>query len=130
MRDSVLGFALAALLAFGPTAAHALDTPQGIGVGDSDKGRVLVNQNRMSLYTFAADPPNGSVCIGGCAANWPPFSAPDDALPVGDFSIVKREDGSRQWAYREKPLYGWIQDQNPGDTTGDGVGGKWFLAKP
>ncbi len=130
MRDSVLGVALAAMLGFAATVAYALDMPEGIGIGDSAKGQVLVNHDRMSLYTFSADPPNQSVCIGGCSANWPPALAPDDAKPMGDFSIVKRDDGARQWAYRERPLYTWVQDQNPGDTTGDGMGGKWALAKP
>ena len=130
MRDSVLGLALVAMLAFAPAPAHALDTPADIGVGDSEKGPVLINRDRMSLYTFSADPPGESVCIGGCSASWPPAIAADDAEPVGDFDLVKRDDGSRQWAYKDKPLYGWVEDHNPGDTTGDGVGGKWTLAKP
>lgn len=130
MRDSVLGLALAAMLGFASATAQALEMPAGIGIGDSVKGQVLVNRDRMSLYTFSADPPNQSVCIGGCSSSWPPALAPDDAKPLGDFSIVTRDDGTRQWAFRERPLYAWVEDHDPGDTTGDGMGGKWTLAKP
>jgi predicted lipoprotein with Yx(FWY)xxD motif len=52
------------------------------------------------------------------------------AVPVGKYTIVTRDDGSTQWAYDGKPLYGWKNDKQPGDTTGDGVGGKWHTAKP
>ena len=48
----------------------------------------------------------------------------------GDWSIVTRDDGGKQWAYKGKPLYRWIKDQKPGDTTGDGVNQSWGIAKP
>ena len=56
--------------------------------------------------------------------------AAERALPSGDYSIVVRDDGSRQWAVKGKPLYLWIKDQKPGDTTGDGVNQIWRVAKP
>lgn len=130
MANIVLGVGLAASLAFATTAALALDTPEGLGLAETEKGEVLVDANRMSLYIFTADPPGQSVCIGGCARTWPPALAPDEARPMGDFGLISREDGARQWAYKNKPLYGWTEDRNPGDVSGDGVGGKWYLAKP
>jgi predicted lipoprotein with Yx(FWY)xxD motif len=48
---------------------------------------------------------------------------------VGDFVVVKRDDQSRQWAYKGRPLYRWAGDRKPGDSTGDGVGGVWHTAK-
>lgn len=120
--------ALAAVLLASP--ALALETPEGIQVNDTEKGEVLANAQRMTLYTFVEDPQNRSVCIGGCAESWPPLMAPEAAAPVGEFSLVERETGGQQWAYKGKPLYGWVQDRNPGDTTGDGFGGKWSVAKP
>lgn len=123
-----LALALAAALVAAP--ALALDTPEGVVVNPTDKGEVLANAQRMTLYTFVEDPQNQSVCIGGCAESWPPLMAPENAMPVGEFSLVERENGARQWAYRGKPLYGWVEDRNPGDTSGDGFGGKWNIAKP
>ncbi|SBW07990.1 conserved exported hypothetical protein [uncultured Alphaproteobacteria bacterium] len=127
---SHIRFALALVAALAAAPALALDAPEGIFVNPTEKGEVLANAERMTLYTFLEDPQNQSVCIGGCAESWPPALAPEDARPVGEFSLVKREDGARQWAYRGKPLYAWVQDRNPGDTSGDGVGGKWTVAKP
>ena len=39
-------------------------------------------------------------------------------------------DSSAQWAYDGQPLYLWINDRRVGDTTDDGVGGNWHLARP
>ena len=92
----------------------------------------LVGPNGMTLYTFDKDTAgNGkSVCNGTCATNWPPFMAADSDKPAGDFTIVTRDDGKKQWAAKGWPLYYWVKDTKPGDKTGDGVGGAWKTAKP
>jgi predicted lipoprotein with Yx(FWY)xxD motif len=85
----------------------------------------------MTLYTFAKDTKGKSACIGQCAMNWPPVMAYGDAKPSGRLSIVTRDDGSKQWAYRGKPLYLWTKDTKPGDITSDGFNnGAWHLARP
>jgi predicted lipoprotein with Yx(FWY)xxD motif len=61
--------------------------------------------------------------------NWPPFMASADASASGDWSIVTRADGSKQWAYKGWPLYYWVKDQKPGDKTGDDVGKVWHIVK-
>lgn len=91
---------------------------------------VLTNSEGMSLYTFDPDTATSSACNGGCARNWPPLEAAADAHNEGDFSVITRDDGSKQWAYKGQPLYLWVNDRKPGDTTGDGVGGNWHLARP
>jgi predicted lipoprotein with Yx(FWY)xxD motif len=48
----------------------------------------------------------------------------------GDYSVITRDDGTKQWALKGKPLYYWVKDQKPGDTTGDGVNSVWHTAKP
>ena len=53
-----------------------------------------------------------------------------DAKAAGDWTVVTRDDGSKQWAYKGKPLYTWAKDTKPGDKTGDGVNGTWKTAKP
>ncbi|HEY0884940.1 MAG TPA: hypothetical protein VGE20_06650 [Ramlibacter sp.] len=91
---------------------------------------VLVGPNGMTLYTFDRDAGGKSLCNGPCATNWPPLMAPAGASASGDWSVVARDDGSRQWAYKGKPVYYWIKDGKPGDRTGDGVNNVWRLARP
>ncbi|PXW95490.1 putative lipoprotein with Yx(FWY)xxD motif [Sphaerotilus hippei] len=91
---------------------------------------LLSNAAGMTLYTFDRDGAGRSACNGDCAQKWPPLTAAADAKPTGDYSVVLRDDGSRQWAYKGKPLYTWFKDQKPGDTSGDGVNGVWHVARP
>jgi predicted lipoprotein with Yx(FWY)xxD motif len=51
-------------------------------------------------------------------------------MASGDYSIVTRDDGKKQWAFKGKPLYYWVKDQKPGDQTGQGVNNVWQVAKP
>jgi len=102
------------------------------GAPTKESGGVLTNSAGMTLYTFDNDPAGAgkSVCNGPCATNWPPLLADASASASGDYSIIKRDDGSTQWAYKGKPLYLWVQDRKPGDRTGDGFRNVWRVAKP
>lgn len=94
---------------------------------------VLVGPNQMTLYVFDKDPVGSgkSVCNGGCATNWPPLLAKMGAQPIGDWSLVSRDDGSQQWAYKGRPLYYWAKDGKPGDMSGEGMlSNAWHVAKP
>ncbi len=93
---------------------------------------MLVGANGMTLYTFDKDAAGSgkSVCNGPCATNWPPLAAAADAAPAGDYSVITRDDGAKQWAQKGKPLYYWAKDQKPGDKTGDGFNGVWKVATP
>ena len=100
-------------------------------IGNSAKGKVLTNEHGMTLYTFAMDKNGKSACNGGCAANWPPLLATAGEKGGKGYSIIKRNDGKLQWAYKGKPLYAWKNDKKPGDITGDGLlNGAWRIAKP
>src|SRR5262245_62814883 len=94
------------------------------------EGGILTNASGMSLYTFDNDTEGNSACTGSCATNWPPMMAGPSDKASGDYSIISRDDGSKQWAYKGKPLYLWSKDQKPGDKTGDGRNNIWHLAKP
>ena len=96
------------------------------------EGGVLVGANGMTLYTFDKDARDSgkSVCVDKCAVNWPPLMAGASDNGNGDWSIVARADGSKQWAYKGWPLYYWVKDQKPGDKTGDNVGNVWHVVKP
>lgn len=92
---------------------------------------MFVGANGMTLYTFDKDAAGSgkSVCNGLCAANWPPLYAADADRAAGEWTIIVRDDGKKQWAFRGKPLYYWIKDQKPGDRTGDGVNNAWRIAR-
>lgn len=93
---------------------------------------VYTGPNGMTLYTFDRDAAGSgkSVCNGPCATNWPPLMAGAADQPAGDWTIVTRDDGSRQWAHKGKPLYYWVRDTKAGDRTGDGVNNVWRVARP
>jgi len=95
-------------------------------------GGVLTDASGMTLYVFDKDVAGSgkSVCNGPCAANWPPLMAKDGDKAKGDYSIVKRDDGKLQWAYKGKLLHLWVKDKKPGDKTGDGVNNVWHVVKP
>jgi predicted lipoprotein with Yx(FWY)xxD motif len=91
---------------------------------------VLVTGSGMTLYTFDKDvqASGRSSCNGQCAVTWPPLMASADAKPVGDYTLIAREGGGQQWAYKGKPLYTFIGDQNPNDMRGKGMNGVWQVA--
>jgi predicted lipoprotein with Yx(FWY)xxD motif len=122
---SLTAWALASLLAVG---CSTMETAAPAKVSDG----VFVGSNGMTLYTFDRDAAGSgkSVCNGPCAQNWPPLMAAAGAATSGDWAVVTRDDGSKQWAYKGKPLYFWVKDQKAGDRTGDGVNNVWRLAKP
>ena len=95
------------------------------------KGPTLTDAKGMSLYTFDKDSDGKSACNGPCATNWPVLKAEPGEQPGGSYTVVTRDDGSKQWAYKGKPLYTFAKDQKAGDITGDGfLNGAWHLAQP
>ena len=127
MRKSLF-FILAAAMTVA-TVAFAQMAPTK--TGDSAKGKVLTNEKGMTLYVFDKDSAGKSACNGPCATNWPPLVAASGAEAMGDYTLISRNDGSKQWAYKGRPLYGWKNDKKPGDITGDGfLNGAWHIAKP
>jgi len=115
-----------------PLAVQAQSTtaPSSVKVMKMGDSSLLTDTKGMTLYVYDPDSAGKSTCNGGCAKAWPPLAADASAKPVGKYTIVTRDDGTLQWAYSGKPLYSWMNDKAPGDMTGDGVGGKWHVAKP
>lgn len=101
-----------------------------ITTADTDKGKTIVDGKGMTLYVFDKDTPAVSNCYKECEARWPIMKAGSKDKPQGEFGIIVRSNGDRQWAYKGQPLYLWVKDMKPGDTTGDGVKGVWHVAKP
>ncbi len=120
---------LALALAVTGVAADQSMIPAGVKVAEAG---IFTDANGMTLYTFDKDAqPGNSVCNGPCAQNWPPLAASAEAEDEGDWTIVTRDDGSLQWAYKDKPLYKFVKDSKPGETVGDGfLNNAWHVAKP
>jgi len=103
---------------------------------DPTLGPILVDGKGMTLYLYKPDSPNQSACAGGCAKAWPPLVVSSgEAVPAGSgvtgkLTTFARADGSMQVAYDGTPLYYYAADSKAGDTTGQGVGGVWFVLKP
>jgi len=126
MKKILVSVAAIAALAF---AGAAIAAPAK--TGDSAKGKVLTDAKGMTLYTFDKDAGGKSACNGPCATNWPPLKASASDKAEGGYTVIKRDDGAMQWAYKGKPLYTWAKDSKPGDITGDGfLNGVWHIAQP
>jgi predicted lipoprotein with Yx(FWY)xxD motif len=82
-----------------------------------------------TLYTYDKDDqPGKSACNDDCAKAWPALAAAADAKPFGEWSVVTRADGSKQWAFKGKPLYTYAEDKMPMDGSGNGKDGVWHIA--
>jgi predicted lipoprotein with Yx(FWY)xxD motif len=94
-------------------------------------GGMLVNSGGMTLYTFDKDTAGSgkSMCNGPCTTLWPPATAPAEAKPEGELSVLTRDDGARQWAYKGKPVYTYSADKKAGDATGDNFKDMWHVVK-
>lgn len=127
-RTNTLRFVVTALALGLALPALAADPA---AIADTAKGKTLVDAKGMTLYTFDRDAGGKSACNGPCAGNWPPLMAGADAKDMGAWSVVTRDDGAKQWAYKGKPLYTWVKDTKAGDITGDGfLNGAWHVAQP
>jgi predicted lipoprotein with Yx(FWY)xxD motif len=100
-----------------------------LAAGNTSVGSVLVDSRGMTLYTYTEDQPGESHCSGMCADYWPPALAAAGAQPSGDIGLVTLEDGRKQWAYKNMPLYTYVKDKAPGDATGEGAEGEWYVVK-
>ena len=130
---------LLAALALIPLAASqnvtAQTEPTLQVVNDPALGAIFADASGMTVYLFTRDTTLGeSSCSGDCLVNWPPVPAGEDmSLPAGvpgTLGAITATDGSQQLTYNDIPLYYWIDDANPGDTTGQAVGNVWFVVSP
>ena len=108
------------------SGAQTLDARQIGGVN------LLTNAKGLTLYWFAPDSPNKSVCYGSCAAYWPPVAGNASAGPgvTGTIGTIQRTDGTTQATYDGHPLYTYVGDSAPGQDGGNNInlnGGLWHV---
>ncbi|MFU8772223.1 MAG: hypothetical protein ACNA8H_07370, partial [Anaerolineales bacterium] len=126
-----------------PVAIEASPSPEMEEVAEAqlsvahtaEFGEILVGNEGMTLYIFTIDGPNQSNCDAACLALWPPLLTEGNPnLGEGiDASLVgsaEMDDGSLIVTYNQMPLYFWVHDRQPGDTSGQGVEGVWFVVSP
>ena len=130
--------ALASLVAVLATTAAAARGGTVVDVASSPLGRILVDRNGRTLYDFPIDRGTSSVCYGACAALWPPLTT--NAKPTAGKGVKasllgtsKRSDGKLEVTYGGHPLYYYVADTKPGQTTGQGLnqfGAPWWVISP
>lgn len=108
-----------------------------LGVDGTASALHLIAYNGMTVYTFTKDTGAESTCYDTCATNWPPYivGAEDNLTQLqagvtGKVGTTIRKDKTIQVTYNGHPLYFYVKDTKSGDTTGDKVGGVWFVVKP
>ena len=114
-----------------PTAAFV--APRGFGLREitDANGVVLVDEQGRVLYAYDGDlEKDGRACgtASSTCAGFTPVEAPRLERSVGDWTIVDRRDGIRQWRYKNKPLYTYEGDRITGDVHGEQVDKRWHLA--
>ena len=113
-------------------AASAATGGVTVSLSDTSLGKVITGANGMTLYLFTPDSKGKSACTGDCASSWPPLTS--DAAPTlgagldaEDFSTITRDDGSKQVTFYGHPVYYFAGDTVAGQTSGQGLGGKWYV---
>jgi predicted lipoprotein with Yx(FWY)xxD motif len=104
---------------------------------DAKLGTFLVDGKGMTLYLFTKDTPGKSNCTGDCLVKWPPLVAADvkqvkvgPGVDASKLGLADLPDGKKIVTYNGMPLYYWVKDMKPGDTTGQNVGNVWFVVAP
>jgi predicted lipoprotein with Yx(FWY)xxD motif len=133
--------ASAVLASIAATLALAGGTKTGaarVNVAPSRLGKILVDSKGITLYDFPPDRGTTSVCYGACAALWPPLITTGKPIAgpgvrASLLGTTKRKDGKLEVTYNGHPLYYFVSDRKPGQTTGQGVnqfGGPWWVISP
>jgi predicted lipoprotein with Yx(FWY)xxD motif len=120
--------AAAALITVGCASQAGYDktVPTELAINSNNGAKILTNSSGFTVYTFDKDQKNASNCYGPCATKWPPVFT-NSAISDGKFTTTKRKDGSLQLQYNQQPLYLWVGDKAPGQTSGDGVKNVWHI---
>lgn len=126
-------------------ATGTIGGSQGSGSGSTTADIVLLrnanfdgylsDSDDRALYVFANDIPASrtSACNEACLDAWPVFDVKDisvgQGLLAGDFERFQRADGQWQTTFKGHPLYRFAMDGDTAEVSGDGVGGRWFVAR-
>lgn len=121
-----------------PNAKLAAARAAKVGVTNSPLGRILVDGRGRTLYLFEKDKRMVSTCYGACASIWPPFTTKGKpraghGVLASKLATTRRKDGRLEVTYNHHPLYYYVADRKPGQTTGQGLnqfGAPWWVLSP
>ena len=117
-----------------PTETPTAPGPTTIATGSTSLGTVLTTPAGLTLYYFTPEKGGVVACTGGCATTWPPLKASGaeskPSTATGTLGTVALSDGTMQVTYNGWPLHTYAADTAAGQTNGQGIGGKWFVATP
>ena len=146
ITTAVAAVALLASACGGTTPSAASSSPSSsaaasvatIAVASNSLGQILVDGKGMTVYLFVADHSTASTCYTSCAQVWPPVLTTGAPLAgtgatASLLGTTKRTDGNTEVTYNGHPLYYFVTDKKPGDTTGQGVtsfGEIWYVMSP
>jgi len=138
VRLAAVALVATATTAIGVTAASATTSGANVKVAKTALGRILVNSQGMTLYMFALDKGGKSACYGSCATYWPPLVTSSRhvagaGVRASLLGTTMRKGGTLQVTYAGHPLYRFIKDGRPGQTSGQGLnasGGLWWVLTP
>ena len=134
MTSQMMALTCVALIATAPALAADYGTATDSAAGgakssETASGR-LTTADGMSLYVFDKDSVGKSNCYGDCAVEWPPMTATANASPSSpNVSVIRRNNGTSQWAWMGRPLYLFDEDLARGDMKGDSYSPDWHLAR-
>jgi predicted lipoprotein with Yx(FWY)xxD motif len=97
--------------------------PPGFAVKTTTVGRLLTTDKNYSVYSFEKDTANASLCVAECTQLWNPIVAPALARAHGEWSIIERSPGVRQWVFRGKPVYSNVLDPGSWSLEGSDIPG-------
>lgn len=133
-RISILLTCIAVLAA--ATAAVAAGHRAKLRLGNTSLGKLVENGGGFTVYMFTRDGRDKDSCVkvAGCTSVWPPVTTTTKALAGpgikrGLIGTVRLPSGVRQVTYAGHPLYTYVADSGPGDTSYVGFsqfGGRWF----
>lgn len=86
------------------------------------------SQPGFTLYVFDNDlGTQGSACNDSCATSWPPVIISDaEVANIPGLSLITRDDGSSQAAFKGRPLYFYANDAAVADSNGQGLSNVWW----
>ena len=107
----------------------------GLATTETDLGTIVVDSEGMTVYQFDSDEQGSgtSTCEGQCLQNWPAVPGSEDTEldgVTGEVDVITGTDGKPQLTLDGWPLYYYAADENPGDTTGQGVNDIWWVVSP
>jgi predicted lipoprotein with Yx(FWY)xxD motif len=137
MKKSIILVATAIVAAVAAAGAVAGAAGRGtvVKLRSSALGSIIVDSRGITLYDFVQDKRTKSTCYGACAALWPPLLTKGKPIAgpgvrASLLGTTKRSDGKLEVTYGGHPLYYFVSDRRPGQTTGQGInqfGAPWWI---